>query len=174
MKIYEGSTRLVLAFPSLHIVFKIPFARFSCGPDFDRLMGVPDDQQVFPKWTRWTMFKFWLKYLWFGLQANWGELTFYRKHRQPFLVRTYFSLLGLCNVQKYGTPVKMSKEAFWRELERVTQQRWRKSHSFLNPANFCEEDGRLKMVDYGEQEAKTRIGLGLGETIYKNFRLPNS
>lgn len=104
-----------------------------------------------------------------GLAENWREFTFYQKHKSPILMPTFFSLFGLFNIQKAGSPLTMNSVDLWCQLYEMTNKDvFDHSHLFSNPKNFCIVDGHLKIIDYGSWRSH-RVIKKWGEKIYKNF-----
>jgi hypothetical protein len=111
-----------------------------------------------------------------GMYENRSEYVFYSQYKSNFLLPTYFSFFGLFNIQKIGKKFEFKNEkekylSFWRQMLNVTSREATKDgHHFSNPKNFCEENGKLKIMDYGSpytQEVLEKYG----EKIYKEFDL---
>jgi len=89
-----------------------------------------------------------------GVMANIWERRLYRKTKNQFLVPTYFSLLGLINVQKAGAPLIMKSDDLWCQIVNLTSRNeaFCDSHTFNEPSNFCWIDGHLMLADYGNSK----------------------
>lgn len=110
-----------------------------------------------------------------GIIANVNERRTYRRTKSPFVIPTYFSFLGLFNIQKRGKKID-----FWDNRE-VWGYIWRNSqnpdqphcdgHTLADTENYCIDDGKLKLVDYGNRQIAEFLRIN-GENLYKNFKLP--
>ncbi len=167
MQIKKGDDRVVVILPMLGIVLKFPIIHFwrflrifaSCFKDPKRMLvrlcwGVtlPINYSL---GFRGMLFK--------GLHANWCEFWFYWWTLNPFLQPTYFSLLGLLNIQRIGEPCLMEVEDVWCQLSGMNNslQRdlWKDSHHFANPRNFCFYKGTIRMLDYGSSGSREVVAL---------------
>jgi len=97
-----------------------------------------------------------------GLLENWRERTFYRKTRHQFLARTYFSLFGLVNLQRWHPPpTPQQYDGFarlWKGMNIATAGAVeRDRHHFAGIENYGMDGGRFVMVDYGSREAQAII-----------------
>lgn len=156
MKIKRGRQRVVIIIPRLGFVVKFPRVYMK------RALGIAQ------KWG-WKKFLYDFKFstqsmgspryfLFGGIVANWQEFMFFLKTRHPFLQPTYFSLLGIVNIQRYGRPCdnfveiinlfdSISREIVYQDL-----------HCFTSPENFClDEQGRVRMVDYSQKKTQQVI-----------------
>lgn len=171
MIIKKGYHRTVLIFPLLGIVIKIPICHFfSVAVESLRLI----------KERRWKTIRFlltspidvhlgWPKRLFFGIACNWGEFSLSCRRGNPFLQPTYFSLLGLFNVQKMAQPCQICYDTLWCQLYDLTNgEIWQDHHHFENPENFCLEDGKLKILDYGSPKTQ-KISKKWGRKIFESF-----
>lgn len=158
MYIKRGRSRLVICVPRIGIVIKLPRTRLK---GFIRHTAWAAKRSVeFRSWTflgdalrlneesdsdiniRYTLLN--------GVYQNWMEYLLWRKTHSRFLEPTYFSFLGLINVQRYGEPLAVSTETLWVQLWRLTERSIAVNpHHFHNPANFSLRKGKIRMVDYG-------------------------
>ena len=85
-------------------------------------------------------------------------------------MQTYFSLFGLVNIQRSGQEVEMNSDEFMHQINHITdgEATTIDVHTFKGPYNFCSENGRLKIVDYGSRETQQVIEKW-GEKIYEEF-----
>ncbi|MGE5426011.1 MAG: hypothetical protein ACM3PZ_02970 [Bacillota bacterium] len=114
-------------------------------------------------------------FLFSGIMANWNEYRFYRKTMNPFTMPTYFSLLGLFNIQKRGQEISFwSYKDIWKYIchnsENVNQP-FCDPHSFAEIGNFCLDAGKLKMLDYGSRHVHNFLRLN-GPKLFNNFVKP--
>ena len=106
MKIEKGTTRIVIIFRK----FVIKIAKIQ-------------PLKAFKIALFWKGTKFWKQlirnykysltiqhFLMIGIVNNWQEFIFCRKYYSKFLVPTYFSLLGLVNIQKTGKKIEIKIE----------------------------------------------------------------
>jgi hypothetical protein len=103
-------------------------------------------QVIFPKAyeINWN-----LSFLFFsGVMANWNEFIFYRRAKNPFVMPTYFSFLGLINIQKRGKKIDFwGQGEVWRYVCKNCEypnQPFCDSHTFIEIGNFCLDGERLK------------------------------
>lgn len=171
MQFHKGQNRAVWLLPELGIVVKFPIVYFR--PVFAALTT---DLWRFG----WKGFKaYWdtpleayggfRSWLFKGLAANWMEFWLYTKTHNPFLQPTYFSLLGLVNVQRYGNPCPLKHVDLWCQLHELTNgQVWDDGHHFSNTQNFTFDGGVLRMLDYGSSRTR-KVVLLYGEKIIQQF-----
>lgn len=150
MYISRGMSRTVVVFDKFVLKFpRIYFFRFLTNIFRFIKMG------CFLKSWKWSIYSFGgapRRLLFKGINDNWLEFYYYRKLKSPFLQPTYFSLFGFVNVQKTGKKPSVEGRNLWCQLHEITNGGvWADSHTFTNPNNFCEENGRLKMLDYGNR-----------------------
>lgn len=110
-----------------------------------------------------------------GLMANWNEFIFWLKTRNKFLLPTYFSFFGLINIQKKGEVLIWEEGDFFVFLQRNSKEKdqvFVDSHSFDNPQNFCIDNGKLKMIDYGSRHCRSFV-VENWEQIQNNFPRPS-
>lgn len=167
MKLKKGTSRIVLVLPALHIVVKLPVIRLRAA------IEIFIDHLKRPSWLYQELFVFevsamhtikWC--LFFGIVSNWREFWFYQTTKHPFVTPTYFSLLGLVNIQRFEEQISrtsVDRNLFWHNLYILTDGEVMKdSHHFDDPQNYCLVDGKLKLIDYGNwraQEVVQKYGL---------------
>jgi hypothetical protein len=152
VQIKKGHDRVVLLIPSLKIVVKFPIIRFWAV--IRRTFYHVRRKQWRALWyiakspvNSWGSLS---GNLLKGLAANWNESRFFRETKNPFLLPTHFSLLGLLNIQRYGEPCRLESVDLWCQLVELTNSDvWEDNHHFENPDNFCFYQGRLHISDYG-------------------------
>lgn len=153
MKINKGSRRIVFTFPCLGVVVKLPLVHIitACkvavkafllgGWHFFKLQISLDEYETL---------------LTGGLKSNLQEASFFSSEKHPFCQPTYFSLFGLLNVQKYGQICNIKGINIWMQIILITdgernKKLWECGHHFNNSANFCFDNGKIRMVDYGSK-----------------------
>lgn len=174
MKIKHGESRIVFIFRGF--VVKLPKIRVIVALKIIKKRNIilrPKLRKIY----------FWGKYdgsivnvprcLFKGIMDNWIEYSFYRKSRSIVLMPTVFSLFGLFNVQKRGEDIvfKESRQriSFWEKISQLTNKEARVDlHMFSSPRNYCKENGRLMLMDYGSRDAREVIEK-YGEKIYNEF-----
>lgn len=110
-----------------------------------------------------------------GMMANWNEFIFFIKTRNSFLLPTYFSFFGLVNIQKRGQALDWTEDNFFVFLQENSQEKdqiFIDTHSFDNPRNFCLDNSKLKMIDYGSRHCRSFI-MENWEQIQNNFPRPS-
>jgi hypothetical protein len=107
-----------------------------------------------------------------GTYQNWQEYRLWQRTRSSFLEPTFFSLLGLINVQKYGDQFTgISDDALWSQLLELSDQAvWSNVHHFANPENFSFRDETIRMLDYGGRGVE-EVVVQHGEHIARHFNL---
>ena len=177
MYIKSGSSRLVFCLPALGLVIKLPLIhpwRFvkvlksdvwciihGRGFGFLKARFWLDEEHDTIGNIRYTLLN--------GLYQNWQEFMLWRKTRSVFLEPTFFSLLGVCNIQKYGKELDVSAVALWSQMLDYTEQAaWSNGHHFSNPANFSYRDNQIRMVDYGGKGVRAVVEK-YDTIISKNF-----
>lgn len=166
-QLHKGNTRRVLVIGP--IAFK--FARFSPKVAFNnsRLMGVRE---------AWG-YKYWQlggtkNCLFRGIISNWLEFVFYLKHKHPFLIPTYFSLFGLVNIQPAREKAPITMNQLWVTLHKMTNGAVEKDdHVFAGRTNFCNDNGKLRMMDYGSRKTQ-EVLLEWADKIYSEFQFPQT
>jgi hypothetical protein len=107
--------------------------------------------------------------LFLGIMENWREFIFYLFNRSPFLMPTYFSLFGIINIQEKGEVAKIETVDLWCQLAQMTNHAVNCcGHHFANPGNFCNENGHLKIFDYGNPKVQ-EVVKQFGDKIYREF-----
>lgn len=166
MKISRGTSRTVLIFENF--VIKLPRIYF-----WRTMKNVYRSirRGYFIKSLGWSIYSSMSpkRLLFKGFLDNWREFTYCRELRSPFLQPTYFSLLGLFNIQKVGEKLTVKQVDLWCQLYEMTSgEVFADSHTFANPDNFCQENERLKMLDYGNARIY-EVLKKYGDKIFKNF-----
>jgi len=172
MKIKKGRDKLVFVFPQLGIAIK--FARIHLLRAFITFFG--DMIHLNFKWTYRRMnmsidlrdFEGYPNLLLCGIVNNWREFRFFYKTKHPFLQPTYFSFLGLFNIQKVSKICLVEQNSFKVQIRKITNNEAGYDHHFSNPANFCFDNGKLKIFDYGNKEVQETI-INYGSKILKDF-----
>lgn len=165
MKIKKGTYRIVFIFNKF--VVKIP--KFHIKAGIEQLHICYKIKRLKNVW-QWGSSSYSGCMRWFfgGIADNWQEYRFYSKTKLAILMPTYFSLLGLLNIQKRGQTLKMDSFDLWCHLCDLTNEDvWDDNHTFVNPKNFCVEDGVLKIIDY--PKATHRVLKTYGERIEREF-----
>lgn len=174
MKYLKGSRRIVLIFPKLGFVIKLP--RIFIWVFMKRMFKF---FPYYPK-NKWQWMKKWFKYdvdvltgfrdiMYKGIHDNWYERQLYKKTKNVLLQPTYFSFFGILNIQKYGEIHKMYFAYLLQEFMNLTEdEAWKDNHHFANWRNFCFENGKLKIIDYGSKRTQ-KIILKYGEKIAREF-----
>ena len=104
-----------------------------------------------------------------GIVSNWNEFLFWRKTKNKFCEPTYFSLIGLINVQRASPSIdEYSKDEFWYKLRNTEGYDFADRHHFSNPKNFAIRNGRLLIRDYAYGETQ-EVVLEFGEKMQKHF-----
>ena len=177
MQVCIGENRIVLLFPVLKVAVKLPRIRIVWASSiFKRLIQRACGKEVpLPMNVRGCLFNILLR----GITDNWGEFWFFLRTRHPFALPTYFSLLGLLNVQRVGEKLdKTTRENLWGQLHDLTSEfpirigscLYRDSHHWQNVGNFCFWRGRLQILDYGSRRTQELI-IAYGNKILKGFDL---
>jgi hypothetical protein len=170
MKIEKGRNRIVLVFDNF--VVKLPRIRLlkaiqriyraTKGGYLLKCLGWNSTISMSPR-----------HFLLRGIMDNCGEFIFYLATKSNSVMPTYFSLFGLLNIQKSGNILILHSEKeyvnFFGQLYDITNgEVFKDAHTFSNPKNFCREDEKLKMVDYGNAKVRN-ILLKYGNKIFKQF-----
>ncbi len=177
MQIKKGKDRIVVLLPSIGIVIKFPIIHIAGVFRLLRLYLRKRNRKHLRRNVR-DEFKYSIDSMGGGIKgallrgvvANWRELRFYQTTRHPFLQPTYFSLMGLLNVQRYGASCTQGgyRELWVQMLDLTEGGVWDDNHHFCNPDNFCLRDGKLRMVDYGCPKGYSVI-LQYGTKILEEF-----
>jgi hypothetical protein len=152
----KGTTRLVLSFPKLGFVIKLPAVNFTnvwWGIIHTKRKGWRAGSEIWrisPMNTNSPFFAV-IK----GFIANWLEWYFWSKTRHSLLQPIWFSCFGLFNIQKYGKPLRY-KNAQWlgMHLQVITQQTSHthgRGHTLGHADNYTEVNGQLRLLDYGSK-----------------------
>ncbi|OGY45726.1 MAG: hypothetical protein A3J65_02075 [Candidatus Buchananbacteria bacterium RIFCSPHIGHO2_02_FULL_45_11b] len=178
MKIAQGKHRFVVAFPRLGIAIKI--AKIKPIEALKRFWNVFIRHKGNAK-EKLTRLKFELfkmvpramptigYHLFYGIYNNWREFIFYQKTKNLFLQPTWFSFIGLFNIQPYGRPTDRSLGDLRHGLYDLTDgQVSLDGHHFDEPSNFTVENNRLKILDYGHQTTQ-KIITAYGQKIWEEF-----
>jgi hypothetical protein len=169
MQIKRGNDRLVVLLPALCLAIKFPriYWRNFWGTFVECGFSASWWYKELFKWsavvTDGTM-KHWL---FRGIMNNWLEFIFYWQTKHEFLVPTYFSFFGLCNIQKLGISPKIEERDFYVQMVIITQDEAH-GHHFCNPANFSYKDGKLQMLDYGDHRVQ-KVVVAFGKLIQDQF-----
>ena len=93
-----------------------------------------------------------IKYALFrGILANYREYKLWKRSKHKLLVPTYFSALGLFNIQPFGKP---NYRKIWDLLLDTTNYSLilqKDSHTFGENDNWVIIDNHLKLADYGSR-----------------------
>ena len=170
MKIEKGRNRFVLVFKN----FVVKFPRIRLIKAIQRIYRATKGGYLL-KCLSWnsTISMSPRHFLLRGLMDNFGEFIFYLTTQSKCVKPTYFSLFGLLNIQKGGNILILHSEAeyvnFFGQLYDITNgEVFKDAHTFSNPKNFCRENEKLKMVDYGNTKVRN-ILLKYGDKVLKQF-----
>ena len=169
MQIMKGKWRIVFLFPKQRIAIKIAKIHF-LSVAREIFLGCFRDWRLAAYDIRW-MFdsEDGRQYLCGGIRSNWNEFLFYLRSRNPLLQPTYFSLLGLINIQQYAKPHLLQNVDVWCQLNQLVGNAvWDDGHHFADARNFCLVNNSLRMLDYGSRRCHRVIQVH-GEEIAKNF-----
>lgn len=153
-EIKKGKTRIVFTFSKLGFVIKFPIIKlwpiYSFIPDLIKYGW----KNATIQWRMSTddnmSFR---KELLGGIVANLQERKAWKAIHHKLLCPTWFSFLGLLNVQEYRKPLE-GVNGLWIaiRIDTVTNNESHKvGHGFEITQNYCEKDGRLMMIDYGNR-----------------------
>lgn len=171
MYISFGTSRVVIAVPNYGIVIKIARIRI-----IQAIRELPDYIKCFHIWRKVSLQSRSLitpfGYIMRGIIENWGERSFYKFTKNPLLQPTYFSILGLVNIQRYSKPLEgvgfSIASTLWKISgfdERVADDR----HHFCNSKNFTKDEAvKLRMLDYGFKKTQEVI-FAYGERLHNEF-----
>ncbi|MFA5124655.1 MAG: hypothetical protein WC473_02410 [Patescibacteria group bacterium] len=157
----QGYTRFVVLIPCLGIAIKI--AKINLFKGLDRLFIEPWEIKGYV----WYWFKYQLTidsqhgdsfrhHLFRGINANWQEFRFYLKTKHPLLQPTYFSFFGLFNIQKIASAPLTTKSVPYFQFKALSP-RAKGEHNFDSPENFCLENNRLRILDYGDIDVREAV-----------------
>ncbi len=155
MNIRRGRTRLVIAFPWLGFVIKLPIIHISLFYWNIKNILQGEWKTVMLLWRIRRTNRFSIKYqLVGGFVANRTEWTIWQKTHNQLLQPTWFSLLGVINIQKFGDPISdVRVEWLGMHLQKATNRRshhFSRSHTFGSSANYTNVKGNLRLLDYGD------------------------
>lgn len=153
-KVFFGSTRCVVAFPFFGFVLKFPSFHKS------NWVWYYLNKDPFLEVVSSFLNQSWQLTI-SGVAQNIRERALWKKTKDPFLVQTYFSFLGLVNVQKYRNSAQ-GKELELLLLTKMGQLMestldsgvWVEvsTHSWSGISNFTvTPSGNLQMLDYGSE-----------------------
>ncbi|MFA6273920.1 MAG: hypothetical protein WC662_02055 [Candidatus Paceibacterota bacterium] len=186
MKIINGTTRLVFVFSYFVIKFPIVeikalfknstysfsknfkyFFKFGYKEYMERKIRekkfiAEDKQWCISNGRQWPknyeVAGTWQNCLFNGLMSNWKEFRFHQKTKMPSTLPTFFSFLGLFNIQKRGIELTIDHDKWWSILTNLLENpddARRAGHTLLNPKNFCQnENGKVQILDYGERRTQ--------------------
>lgn len=111
-----------------------------------------------------------------GILPNIQERKFYKKTKNPFVMPTYFSLLGLVNFQKRGKRIDFWGDrdvfAYLCQNSQNRNQPHLDGHTLSEIENFVlDDDNHIKLVDYGNKQVAPFLEMN-GEKLYSKFKLP--
>ncbi|HEX8993711.1 MAG TPA: hypothetical protein VF803_00475 [Candidatus Paceibacterota bacterium] len=90
-----------------------------------------------------------------GLAANMSEFWFYLTTRSKFAWPTYFSIFGLCNIQRIGASPPYSDVLYiLAQIGMITKNRVRDYHCFANISNFALSGDNLYLLDYASRNSR--------------------
>jgi hypothetical protein len=179
----KGTSRYVIAIPALGIVLKLARIRFDAlesigraycyhrqdkkpiGEFIERLYRLRY-KFLEQSWIGWTR----------GMADNLRERSYYKHGCFPFrllLQPTYLSLLGLINVQRYGTPIGSAESElgilFYHQVYGIARQSLiLDGHHWSNAANFHIHNGALKVLDYGGEQTQKILDT-YGFELFRRF-----
>lgn len=172
MHISRGTYRFVLAIPEIGIVLKFPV--IDC-PSLKDLKANVGNRKYLQRFSIENSCYLTLKMQLFrGVYENFGEWLFWLKNHHPLCQPTYFSLLGLVNIQKYGQKLSsgiIQENAVLRILETIVpsdDELLANDLHHITGDNFCSGPNGLKMFDYGLKRTQAII-MAYGEQLSKEF-----
>ena len=172
MEIKRGNDRLVILLPFLKIAIKLPRIYFK-----EALRRIKNNFTSERGWLKKELFEFdifvsatFKNFLLKGIAENWFEYRFYIRTKHPFCVPTYFSLLGLLNIQRLVTISQLDSTDFWCQFVDLTNKMVsdKSEHHWTEPENFTLENKRLQILDYGDPKVQEVIK-EYGQKILDNF-----
>ena len=178
MQIKKGQNRIVLLFPSVKIVIKVPIIHLLTVIHSIFINRRRRDWKFLrinitsPLCGKYRGYRGYRAYLFLGIVCNWNEFWFFWKTRNFFLQPTYFSFFGLFNIQKLGIKCAVTRVNLWDQLKIISDKLVEKDyHHFSVPKNFTLDKGKLRILDYGDQKTQEII-LECGKKIFNEFN-PN-
>ena len=168
----RGENRIVVVLPAYNLALKFP--RVQAKAAMNWIKYAIKEPKHWRHYLGGTVYHQGPKrFIFKGVVDNWKEWWFYCKTKHAFLQPTYLSFFGLCNVQCYGQVVNHEKQSFWINLQEISgYEVTSDGHHFCNPANFCLESGKLKILDYAEtktQKVILKVGLKLQRDYDPNY-----
>ena len=171
MHLVKGKTRLVLVFPALGIVIKLPITEVKYALTVFASEGKNrrgHSLRIHCRWLPECSYVF-AGMIFKGVIANLRERIMYKRTHHPFLQPTIFSLFGFLNVQRYGVVCVSDCLSFWDQIRSITRQEaYTNPHQFSEPGNYCVDKGKLRIMDYGGR-GSARIVLKYGRRIQEEF-----
>lgn len=168
MKIVRGKRRIVIIFKE--VVIKIAIIKIVCATNI--AIEWIRERRFWRNMCECNYEKSWTVHnsLFRGLFENWHEYRLYKDTRSLFLVPTYFSLLGIINIQKkQGELLDMKPINLWLQMVEISNEEvWEDEHHFVSPKNFCKTKGSLQMFDYGSRGC-CRVIKKYGEKMRQGF-----
>ncbi|MFC1644772.1 hypothetical protein ACFL08_01980 [Patescibacteria group bacterium] len=168
MKIKKGHKRIVIFFKNF--VIKIAIIHF--------ISAIKNTIYLVNRGIFWRMFiRFNYRYsasirgnLFAGPMENLNERLLFKKTKSSLLVPTYFSFLGIVNVQKRVKSLNINSFEFRSQMCKLTNdEAYADKHHFFFSENFSKsEEGYLQMIDYGNYKCNNVI-IKYGEKIQKEF-----
>jgi len=160
MTIKKGDHRIVITLPLLGIAIKIPLIGvISVLFDLTKEAKKMKTQKIIRKMTLPLDCHLGYKsILFYGVLCNLMEFFFFVRTRNKFCQPTYFSLFGLINIQKLGSPCKIKECDLWQFLFTTTEGKiWDDIRVFSFAKNFCSNSGIIKITNYGNQRTRRII-----------------
>ena len=175
MPIYKGYSRTVITLPRLGLAMKFPVIRIKSAISTAGHYLTNNWHGFFRElsWTVDNMGSIRAALL-RGIRDNWYEflISMGYGYREKIFLTTYFSLFGIVNIQKLGTPLIMKNYNLRDHMIELTKKESLKDgHHFIEASNFSFENGVLTIMDYGSPRT-TKICLNHGRNMQKNFN-PN-
>ncbi len=153
-----GTTRIAIMIPFLGIVVKIP--KISFIHVTKKFLKYGFSQKTRKQFYLYMLSPFGLRTLLAaGIVANWSEYLFYRKTKNPFVLPTYFSIFGFCNIQAIGEECDYTNTEIWLVLHEIAgNDLFGDNHCFMNSKNFCVSGGgKLRQLDYASKGSQKVI-----------------
>lgn len=188
MKIESGSTRVVLLLGWFVLKFPI-FAKpdwlavrfiFKMGLNKYVLKNKNFEPHLYETFSFFESIVTVISPLTDGVFSNWLEFYYYLKTRNDFLTPTYFSFLGLVNIQKQIVKIKVRDEGLiypFKEFFPIIDDYYRNGsielqvpfcHHMLGESYCWGNDGGLMMFDYGNKSVFPFI-CEKGEEMHRRF-----
>lgn len=155
MKIFKGKKRIVITLPRLGVVLKFPIIHaLETLQTLLSLVGHKSERNFVKAFLKGdssegsiTSFR---GRMFGGILENWRERSLFKETKNVFLQETYFSFLGFCNIQKIAIPLEYRPSEFSKQMCILTDNEvFKDPHHFFGYSNFCIENGKLKILDYG-------------------------